>query len=205
MQRVAVFVDEFNLYHALLKFRDDRVKWLSLNDLSKRLVRPQSERIVAIYYFSALAKWLVASSSRHREYIKALEATGVIPILGHFKEKDRGCRSCGATWKGHEEKETDVNIALHMLRGAYKDEFDKALLISRDSDLVPAVAMIRNDFADKEVIAVAPPLMGHSNDLLRVCSSKRKITPQHILSSLLPAIVLDSSGQVVASRPIPYT
>lgn len=58
---------------------------------------------------------------------------------------------------GHEEKETDVNIALYLVNEAYKNSYDTALILSRDSDLKPAIAMIRKEFSDKEVIAVAPP------------------------------------------------
>ncbi len=63
--------------------------------------------------------------------------------MGVFKAKDRACRNCESAWTDHEEKETDVNIALHLLRDAHQDRFDRALLISGDSDLVPAVRMVR--------------------------------------------------------------
>ena len=84
--------------------------------------------------------------SRHQEYVKALEATGVTPILGHFKDKDRECFKCGATWVAHEEKETDVSIRITMLNDAYKGKYDRAYLITRDSDLMPAIKMVRAEF-----------------------------------------------------------
>jgi len=205
MTRVAVFIDGFNLYHALLKFRDNRVKWLDLRALSEALITPRSEAITAIYYFSAIAHWLPEPASRHEQYIAALRARGIQIVLGHFKNKDRNCNSCGARWIGHEEKETDVNIALFLLNSAYKDEYDKALLITRDSDLVPAVAMVRNEFPAKNITAVAPPLMGHSNDLIRVATAKRKITPAQVWRSLLPAVVYDAFGNPVAYRPERYS
>lgn len=204
MKRVTVLVDGFNLYHALLRFNDNRLKWLDLSALSRRLIAPQTETITSISYFSAIAHWLPGPAARHREYLKALQATGVEAVLGHFKNKDRRCRSCGATWVGHEEKETDVNIALHLLKGAYSDEYDKALLVTRDSDLVPAVAMVRSEFPNKEIVAVAPPLMGHSSDLLRVCSGRRKITPDQVKTCLLPPQILDEAGRPIVTRPREY-
>lgn len=204
MKRISVFVDGFNLYHALLRFNDNRVKWLDIAALSRRLIFPQTEQIVSIYYFSAIAHWLPGPAARHHKYLKALQSSGVKTVLGHFKNKDRGCRACGTTWIGHEEKETDVNIALYMLRGAYRDEYDKALLVSRDSDLVPAVSMVRAEFPNKEIMAVAPPLMGHSSDLLRVCSAKKKITPDQIKTSLLPQQIHDEAGALIVACPQEY-
>jgi hypothetical protein len=62
---------------------------------------------------------------------------------------------------------------------AYKQRYEKAYLVTRDSDLMPAVRMIRAEFPTKQIVAVAPPLMGHSNDLITVCHSKQKISPDH--------------------------
>ncbi len=136
--------------------------------------------------------------------MSALEATGVFPVMGHFKNKDRECRSCNAQWVAHEEKETDVSIAIYMLKGAYKNEYEKAILITRDSDLVPAVKMIRTEFPAKEIVVVAPPYMGHSNDLLAACNSKKKISPTQIWGSLLPQQVYRQDGTLAATRPMEY-
>jgi hypothetical protein len=204
MTPVCFYFDGFNLYHALVRFNDDKVKWLDLSALAKRLILPASETITGIYYFSAYADWLPGPMSRHEEYVKALKATGVDCFMGHFKVKDRHCNNCGSRWHTHEEKETDVSIGIHLLNDAYKAQYEKAYLVTRDSDLMPAVKMVRTEFPTKEVVAVAPPLMGHSNDLIGVCQSKKKITPKQIRSCLFPQQVLDKSGQVVATRPTSY-
>lgn len=205
MTRVSVYIDGFNLYHALCKFQDPKLKWLDLWSLSQRLLSPVSEQLDAVYYFSAYATWLPGPHSRHQLYVGALAAKGVVPILGHFKEKDRRCNSCGITWKAHEEKETDVNIGICLLNDAHKNKYDKALLVTRDSDLVPAVAMVLREYPNKKIEAIAPPLMGHSNDLLKVCTSKKKITPHQVNACLLPAQVLDAHGNIAAIRPLEYS
>lgn len=204
MVPVCVYIDGFNLYHALLRFKDPKVEWLDLRALANRLIQPKTEGIRSIYYFSAYAHWLPASMSRHQEYVKALEATGVIPVLGHFKNKDRKCHACDAEWVAHEEKETDVSIGITMLNDAYKGRYEKAYLVTRDSDLVPAVKMIRAEFSSKGIVAVAPPLMGHSNDLLAVCNAKKKISPDQIWSCLFPKIVNRKDGSLAATRPSKY-
>ena len=142
--------------------------------------------------------------SRHQEYVRALEASGVFAVMGHFKNKDRECHKCGAKWIAHEEKETDVSIGIAMLNDAYKGRYERAYLITRDSDLMPAIKMIRAEFPQKEIVAVAPPMMGHSNDLLTVCHRKKKITRQQVLSCLFPREVRSHHGTVAAIRPAKY-
>jgi uncharacterized LabA/DUF88 family protein len=204
MIRVTSFIDGFNLYHALKKLNRPHLLWTDFWRLSEAQVEKRSHSLSATLYFSAFANWLPEERARHKEYVAALEWAGVTPIMGHFKKKDRRCPSCHHRWQGHEEKETDVNIALHLLNEAYQDTFDKALVISRDSDLKPAIAMVRRLFPHKHVVAVAPPHLGHSADLINVASSKKKITIAQIEKCLLPAIVEDEKGQLIATRPEKY-
>jgi hypothetical protein len=49
MTPVCVYIDGFNLYHALAKFGDNQVKWLDLNALSQRLILPQSEKVQGVF------------------------------------------------------------------------------------------------------------------------------------------------------------
>jgi hypothetical protein len=198
---VAFYIDGFNLYHALDRMSADQAKWLDLMALARRLIRPASETITGVFYFSAYAHWLPEPMARHEAYVKALGATGVDCIMGHFKNKHRQCANCRTRWIAHEEKETDVSIGIHLLNDAYKGLYEKAYLVTRDSDLMPAVRMVTREFPNKEIVAVAPPLMGHSNDLIGVCQSKKKITPNQVMECLLPKYVKDDNGSTVATRP----
>jgi uncharacterized LabA/DUF88 family protein len=157
MIRVSSFIDGFNLYHALKRLNGSHLLWVDLWKLSQAQLVTRSQRLTATYYFSAFANWLPAEKAKHQEDVAALKWAGVTPRDGHFKNKDRKCPACHHRWQGHEEKETDVNIALYLVNEAYKNSYDTALILSRDSDLKPAIAMIRKEFSDKEVIAVAPP------------------------------------------------
>lgn len=124
--------------------------------------------------------------------------------MGHFKRKSRSCHSCGARWTAHEEKETDVNIAVALVRLAFRDAFDSALLITRDSDLAPAIRAMLADHPKKTVTVVAPPCRGHSNELIAAATSKAKITVAQLERALLPDVVTDAGGNVVARRPAGY-
>lgn len=204
MIRSSFFIDGFNLYHAIKRLQTPHLKWVNLRALMARQISPQSEAIASVYYFSAYADWMPPQKARHEQYVSALKYSGVEIVLGQFKEKDRKCNSCGVKWKAHEEKETDVNIALCALNEAYKNSYDRAYIVSRDSDLKPAVAMIISEFPQKEVYIVAPPNMGHSNDLIQVAHGKKKIKISQIEQCLFPEFVVDSGGNVVASRPSEY-
>ncbi len=158
-----------------------------------------------MFYFSAYAEHVAESTQRCKKaYIRALELTGVVPILGHFKKKNRKCPSCDHKWVGHEEKETNVNIALFLLDLAYQDAFDRALVISNDSDLAPAIKMVRRHFPEKRITTVAPPRYFHSHELIQVSSDKTKIRIEHLERCLLPQLVTDASRLVSISRPMEY-
>jgi hypothetical protein len=142
MTRVACYVDGFNLYHAVSDLGRQHLKWLDIQRLAQSICRP-GEILVKTAYFSAYATWLPAPYARHREYVSALKATGVDCHMARFNEKQAGCRSCGVTWKTHEEKETDVHFSLTFLEDAIDNVFDRAILISADGDHVPAVRRVR--------------------------------------------------------------
>ena len=150
MERILFLIDGFNLYHAIAG--NDRLrgyKWLNIHSLS-RLFLKSSQSIAGILYFTALAHWNREKVLRHQTYIKALRSEGVEIVYGEFKRVQRKCRRCGETYWTHEEKQTDVNIAIHLFQRAINDAFDIAILVSGDTDLVPPFrrAQLLEDTAD---------------------------------------------------------
>lgn len=206
--RVITYVDGFNLYHALDNLRRSELKWLDLWKLTEHFIDPNHHEIVGVKYFSAYAHWLDGPVERHREYVAALSAVGVTPIMGHFKDKGRKCPDCSHRWTGHEEKETDVNLALGLVADAYKDLYDEAFVISRDSDLGPAVRMVLKDFPHKKIKMLAPPRLRHSKELAQAVGKNKLATIKdiHLERSLLPERIEDqNSGDVIALRPEKYS
>lgn len=155
-KRVSVYVDGFNLYHALDDLHDDSLKWLCLRRLSESIIRGDEE-LRAVKYFSAFATWIPDAMLRHRAYVEALKCEGVKFIEGNFKKKFLKCKVCGAQYQTHEEKETDVNIAIHLIRDTFHDIFDRAIVISADTDMASAVAMARQLSGAKRIDVVCPP------------------------------------------------
>ncbi|MGP3697036.1 NYN domain-containing protein [Rhodobacter sp. NSM] len=151
-----VYVDGFNLYHSIDELGEDSLKWLCLRRLSQSIIG-EHETLRSVKYFSAYATWHADAYARHRTYVQALEAEGVKFIAGQFKKKFCRCRICKAQYETHEEKETDVNIAIHLIRDTFEDSFDRAIVITADSDLTTAVNMARQIRGTKSIDVVAPP------------------------------------------------
>lgn len=205
--RIECFIDGFNLYHAIANLKQPHLKWVDLRKLIEAFTDPSRHEIRAVYYFSAFATWRPDAHVRHQQYVEALKATGVTPVMGRFKEKDIFCKKCKKLFTAHEEKETDVNIALWLLNDAYKDNFDEAFILSRDSDLTPAIRMVLKEFPNKKVKVISPPNAGHSKEIGQLVGSSKlaSVKPIHLQRSLLPATVTDpDSGLVVARRPKEY-
>jgi hypothetical protein len=116
--RVSVYVDGFNLYHSTLQYAHPDCRWLNLWNLSNRLINPRHEEITAVYYFSALTTWIPDRAKKHLLYIHALRTVGVQDVLGKFNLRDRKCPLCKGRYQAHEEKKTDINIAITLLADA---------------------------------------------------------------------------------------
>jgi len=196
--RVIVYIDGFNLYHAIDELEKPHLKWVNLWELSTKLIRPH-ETLCVVKYFTAYATWRPESYRRHERYVAALETTGVTPIIGHFKAKSVQCKAvCQQNYTTHEEKETDVNIGIHLVADALHDRFDRALVVSADTDLNPAVLLTRAEAAGKRVDIVAPP-----NRMNRNSAASFSITKGKIASSLLPAVITVSENTTII-RPEKY-
>lgn len=89
----------------------------------------------------------------------------------------------------YEEKETDVNIAIHILKWAFQDEYDTAYVLSADSDISPAVSMCREIFPDKWYCFLFP-YRKFSITNQDVATKIRKIKISHLEKALLPDICM---------------
>lgn len=201
MTRIIAYVDGFNLYHAIHELNRPALKWLDLQALITSFARA-GETVAEVNYFSAYATWRRHAYQRHIEYVKALEHTGVTCIMGHFKSKQRTCRSCGAVWTQHEEKETDVHIAARIVVDACQDRYDRAMLITADSDLVPALDIVKERFPKKQLFVVTPPKrFSHARGL----KPAMEITAGRLAKCPLPVTATDDvSGRVLFTRPATY-
>lgn len=183
MDRVAFFIDGFNMYHSLKENAPD-CRWLNLAKLCSRFLK-EGETVSRIYYFSAYATWLndVEKVKKHQLYVNRLRKEGVVPVMGKFKEKTVFCPNCETYFTKHEEKQTDVNIALKIVAGAMLYEYDTAILVSGDTDMIPAIQTVKDIGFDKKIGVLFP--LGRKNKELAKCADfSIKISKADLLDSL---------------------
>jgi 6-hydroxy-3-succinoylpyridine 3-monooxygenase len=199
--RTIVYIDGFNFYYGAV--RGTAFKWLDMEGCFRKL-RPGDD-IRRIWYFTALVEG--SKLSRQQTYLRALATCPLVQvILGKFKLKQVKCGVTGCNYSGSrvfdmpEEKRTDVNIALQLVDDAFHDRADQFVLVSGDSDLVPALEMIKAQWPKKQLIVYVPsrhPLRGAAVEL-RNAADKHKTFPQALLKvSQFPAILSDGRGGTI--------
>jgi uncharacterized LabA/DUF88 family protein len=155
--RTNVYIDGFNLYYGAL--RGTRHRWLDVAKLCS-LALPD-HAISRIRYFTARVSARAnnpAEPLRQQVYLRAL---GTIPSLsihfGHFLTHEVTMPrvvSPGAAQEWvrvykTEEKGSDVNIATYLLRDGFRDEYDVAVLITNDSDLLEPIRIVHEELGKR--------------------------------------------------------
>lgn len=191
--RLIAYIDGFNLYYGLRDARLRSSRWLDLHGMCTSLLQP-AQQLQLVRYFTTRVRGDSSAARRQSVFIDALLARGGIEIdFGHFLRSSTRCRSCGAVREKHEEKRTDVNIAVRLLEDAFDDRFDTAMVISGDSDLVPPIRSVRSRFPDKRVVVAAPPERW-SAQLGQAANAALQISPMTIRSNRLPDPVTTPGG-----------
>jgi uncharacterized LabA/DUF88 family protein len=175
LKKTTIYIDGYNLYSSRLK--GTQYKWLDIVALFRdRILFPQdpTAEVVCIKYFTAPVKASYAqhgeaSSHAQTQYIRALEAKygGLVQVIKgfhifeptrlptHQPGVDPNKSSVSPVWM-IEEKQTDVNIALHAYRDAVRGDADQVVICSNDSDMEPAMRMIREDVPGVTIGLVMP-------------------------------------------------
>jgi len=197
--RINVYIDGFNLYHSTLQHMHPDCRWLNLMELSKRLINPKTEEINDVYYFSAITSWMPERAKKHILYIHALRTVGVKDILGKFSLRERKCPLCTGKYQAHEEKKTDINIAVNLLTDAVADKFDTALILSGDSDLAPVTSKLKQLCPEKKIGIIVPKGQSAMN-LKQHADFFKKIQTKDLKKSLLPQQVI-YNGRIIIAPP----
>ena len=175
VSRTTIYVDGFNLYFSRLK--GTPYKWLDVVALFRdRIVQIQDPSAVVdtIKFFTAPIK---ASYARHGEasaqaqtqYHRALRARHpqLLEIIQGFHVFEPTAlpryepglapdkKEVFPVWM-IEEKQTDVNMALHVYRDAVLGQSEQLVICSNDSDLEPALRMVRADVPAAKIGLVMP-------------------------------------------------
>ncbi len=204
MRKVNVYIDGFNLYHAIAAIDDQSLKWINYRDLSASFLR-RGEELNRVVFFTAVLTWEHQKQKRHKTFISAQKANGVEVVESNFRKMKKHCREMDRYCSRHEEKQTDVAFALTVFRDAMIDSFDRAVLVTADSDQVPMVKMVRESFPRKRLTLAAPPGRGgEARELGSIVHDRTPIEPGRLRGCKLPRDVKDGNGRTVATRPAIY-
>lgn len=181
MDRVCIFIDGSNFYHALAEA--GKPKNIDFGKLALALCGSDRKHIQTYYYNTPLPhpdpkdRDFKAKESRRRDQQRFFNALRFVPNLtfktGRFQKLPNSSLV---------EKGIDVMIAVDMLILAYKNAYDTAILISSDADFKSAIEVLKFDFGRR--VELHQVVGSKAYDLITVCSSYHPITDEIINSCL---------------------
>lgn len=202
MTDVVALIDGFNVYHALDESRYGghpyrKYKWVNYWKLAECFV-PKSDIVSEVRWFTADVprEWSGGDKKRerHLRLMRANEDQGVLIVKGRF-------RPVVKTYKGHkyntyEEKRTDVAIAVALVSLAYQKAFNKVILMTADSDLIPAIEEAKRVYPSGIILNVVP--IERPAKALKSCVDQQiRMKVKHLQASRFSDIVILSSGKSV--------
>jgi len=177
--KINIYIDGFNLYYGCLK--DTQYRWLNIHKMCK-LLFPNDE-IVKIKYFTAPIKIRMSDNdpdrpNRQQIYLRALRTIANLEIiegvfLRHKVSMKLANKEGYALIIKHEEKGTDVNIATHLVNDAHNKSFEKAVVISNDSDLVTPINVVTQEI--RLPVTVISPFDRNNIQLKTVATDVKQI------------------------------
>lgn len=203
-KRVQCFIDGYNLFHGIDEAGDRSNHWVDLKKLCQRYL-PKNAIVVDVFWFSAKPTHLSKDiNEKYEHYSKALSMSGVSLIGGRFKKKPSKCEvasGCRQAFMKHEEKESDVNLAITLVASACNDKFDIGIVITADSDLCPPIKFVRDNYPHKELWLLAPPgRIKRANDLCLISTKSLEINAVALRACCMRDDFFDQ-GALVARRP----
>lgn len=174
-QKTIVYIDGYNFYYGRLK--GSPYKWLDIVKFFENCIiraqLPESE-LVLVKFFTAHVKANFSSHGNQgvemqTRYHRALEhlypdkleiicgfhAAEPVEMPKFLGKGQVDKTNCHKVWRLN-EKQTDVNIAIHMYRDAIQNKASNLILCTSDSDLVPALETIRKDIPTIKLGLVLP-------------------------------------------------
>ncbi|MGD6853267.1 MAG: NYN domain-containing protein [Candidatus Bathyarchaeia archaeon] len=126
-------------------------------------------------------RWQIEQYRRKLAYLKAIEYYERIAVeLGEVRPKHTHCFRCGANFNVAVQKLVDVKISVRLVSLAWSGVVRKIVLVSGDSDLLPAVEAVKDSPTTVRLAYVEEQDVQTSQALIRACPEKQKLTIQDI-------------------------
>jgi len=138
-ERIIIFIDGSNIYHILKNlFPDKRPNDFDFEKFTKFLAKDR--KLVRIYYYNAP----LDREKDESNYMKQQKFFDRIRRIQNFNFIL--CRMLKRKVDGkiiYEVKEDDIHLAVDMVKLAYNNAYDTAVLVSSDGDFVPAIQAVK--------------------------------------------------------------
>ncbi len=153
-KKLIFYVDVFNFYFGLRSNNWRKFYWLDIVKFCKLFLKSHQE-LIEVNYFSAVQK-NKTKAYRQDLFFSANKTNPKFNLhLGKFIEKI--LKFNGQEFKTFEEKQTDVHIAVKMIRDVVLEKCDISVIISADSDITPPIDFIREYNPKHKIYVYFPP------------------------------------------------
>jgi uncharacterized LabA/DUF88 family protein len=139
---------------------------------------------------------------RQQLYLRALRTIPNIEIIyGRFLTKrvtmplaggPPGARQTARVIKT-EEKGSDVNLAAHLLWDGFREQYEAAVLVTNDTDLLEPIRIVRRELG--RTVGILHPHTHPSMMLLRHATFVKSIRKGLLAASQFPAVLHDARGR----------
>jgi uncharacterized LabA/DUF88 family protein len=177
--RISVFIDGSNLYHILkeVHHRHDLdfeafIKLFETDPRNSKILR----QFNPVNYYNSIINAGKDPKSYQKQQVFFADLQKItnptfqmnLEKIKHYGRLKYRCRKCGAIveiptqkcptcgnlemLENSSEKGVDVRIAVDMVLGAVNNEYDHAVLVSEDSDFVPAIQAVKSQKKMVEVV-----------------------------------------------------
>lgn len=174
-ERVFVLIDGSNFYHRLKELELRNLLFFQYGAFAASLARNNSVQ-QQTYYIGQVRERVGDEKSRklmknQQRLFANLSRNHWNISVGQMLQSDR-----------FHEKGVDVLMAVDLVAGAYEDAYDMAILVSSDTDLIPAIQKIRS--LGKKITYVG---FGHKPSIALIAHSDvRKLLQKEDLEQFLP-------------------
>jgi uncharacterized LabA/DUF88 family protein len=193
MDRVAIFVDGSNFYHAL-KGRFGHAK-IRFDALARVLTNRAPDRtLLRVYYYNAAYDQVADSKAyaKQQRFFDSLRRTPYLALnLGRLERRPPDWSGIDAEGRRqieailgeplpeytYVEKGVDVQLAVDMVKLAVANTYEVAVLVSADGDFAPAVELVKQLGKHVEVAYVE----GCAANLLRDVCAFEIVIGEHIM------------------------
>ena len=194
--RTIIYIDGFNLYYRMLKARPDW-KWLNPKLLAEQVLNPGHVITRVNYYTARLSSEIAVHEGNF------MTSEPWMPLASPARAKPDGYQ-----WNvpaphvvkvvKYEEKGSDVNLGAHLVRDAFTNSFDVAVVLTNDSDLVEPIRIATREAGKR--IGLLVPVRYPTQSLIAAASFHLHIRAGHLARAQFAAQLHAPDGSIIA-RP----